>query len=311
MTSIIESKGYVFSGKINHRLVELFYVDGTLPNHTHRIDHTLRFIAENFTNGNSFTDMLLGSPLSQNKLKRSVYDAASKMHEDDRRKATRDPYMKHVLYTAYISHEIAKGKEYEEPMGMLALWGSLFHDAVEMKKKRRPRYSLRDFDEDLQDVVNLESSTRRKLMIMTDALTPLMKKKGIPLNDWYNHKRMDWGRIVNITEERVMKINHSLNEKLGRSERISRKEAEELAQMIVDIKFADEIANIVETYDDMVFQRDGHSPHKGLRSLKARVNVFNERAKDISQRYKGETFEIKMCECLKFLNDSVGNFRFK
>lgn len=310
VSSHVENQ-YTFAGKINHRIVKLFYVEGALPNHTYKIDHTLRFLSENFERGDSFTNMLLGSVMDPNKVKKSVYDTANKLHLEDRRKATHDPYMKHVLYTTYISHEIGLGKEYDDYRNFILLSGSLFHDSIEMKRKRKKNYSVKEMDQELQQIKNLNANTRRKLMIIASMSTPPVKDKGLPLKKWIEVKRKDWRRLASASVQDVIKENISMNQKLGRNVRLSNKEAAELAEMIVDIKFADTIANIVETWDDISHQRDGLGAHNDLKSLNARVAVFNERAVEISERYHGETFEIKMHECLQKLNDFIRDREFE
>lgn len=205
------------------------------------------------------------------------------LHKDDKRKVTKDPYFKHLFYTAYLCHEIAKKYNYTDNQKKIMIAAAFFHDTIELKKKNHLSIVKNTLVNmllqcqidiaDASDIANIDSF-----------LTPSERDNSqYPSKTWIGRKRKNFSQIM---------------DKLP-SLRLTQK----LVDIMKQIKIADEAANIRETVVDVKADKDG--PDKEIHNHKSfadRIAVFEERVKIIAERFPDHILLpqlIKDCSFLK------------
>ncbi|KKQ24105.1 MAG: hypothetical protein US40_C0011G0020 [Candidatus Roizmanbacteria bacterium GW2011_GWC2_37_13] len=212
-----------------------------------------------------------------------VVDCVVKMHRHDTRKATGDPYLKHLIYTAYLGFLSPEFKQMNDSEKRIYIASNLLHDSIEMKRKKE-KYKPRELYNQLVQV-GINSNEARKITVISSLLTPFkQKRKNIKKDQWLKIKIKDFKRIINLKEINVDLRDTDIFPELEFRD-LSEQEKEVIIKMVRSIKITDEAANIRETVDDVVMGRDGRKKHENLKSLDWRVTDFKARLEIIKKIY--------------------------
>lgn len=242
------------------------------------LDNTTRFLDQNCHNPTNFIHFLKNVTFSP------ILDFANQFHEKDTRKVTEDPYIKHLIYTAYLSHESSVFKKYNKKDKKLFIAASLLHDTVEIIRKTNPTFTYDAFYTELTDY-GFEQNEARKITLLTKILTPEPKSKDISDEKWLKKKFIDFKTIIEIQPGNVKEIDGELIKEIERDkfQYLNDGEYKMLAEMAREIKLADEAANIRETVDDIIQGKDGYKvTSNGIKPLALRFKDFTNRFSLIS-----------------------------
>ena len=305
-----KERTYFFKKSIYHRIVPIFqFADGLFPCGNSSTDHTFRFIKYNCPNLKSFLDDVVGKTLDHHIPPiASIVKLTKKAHEDDRRKVTGDLYIKHLFYTAYLADEMIKEKKYYKPnKKKLLLATSFLHDTIELRRKRRETedYSPKNFYYFLKSA-ELKGITPRdikKIVAMVALMTPKDKPPNMPVDEWREIKREDFQRLMNITRNEVLEVVGTLGEFDGIH--ITEDEADDMVEIIKDVKTAEVIANLRETADDIIWKREVKDGVPNMKDFIYRFEMFNERVNYMMELPLDEKYKQQMQEDMEQLTEFV------
>lgn len=259
------------------------------------LGNTLRFFGENCKNPKGFMNFLHKPeffPLVQFTLD---------FHKDDRRKITGDPYFKHLFYTAYLCFESSENSEYSDSEKRIFIGGALLHDAIEIRRKKKDFGQINLFNLIKPECFNEEEA--RRITTISSLLTPFFKPKKLTEKEkWLKIKLTDFTNIISTKDYEVLRKYN----KLFPHNTISIETAKRLAEMIKQIKIADEAANLRETADDVKTGRDkiGEKPN-GIMELDWRAEDFRNRLIIIKEQQPNNPLLSQILEDLHFLQDSL------
>lgn len=217
-------------------------------------------------------------------------------HQRDKRKATEDPYFKHTFYTSYLTYELLKTLKYEKKQTKIFIIATLFHDAIEMRKKINPKYDENDLLHLMTDR-GVDRAEAEKIFTIVNLLTPEPKETSMNTDLWIKRKRADFNYVMQISGEQVKKRYEDLF-----SKRLLTEEADVMAEMVKQIKIADDAAILREIKDDITNRRDHkHKRRNGIRPLRERFQVYNDRTKIIQEIYTDHPLLQQMQDDLRFI----------
>jgi hypothetical protein len=111
-----------------------------------KIVPTLRFLKRNGReNCSNFFEYLNRPEVFQ------LVEFAMDFHKEDKRKVTGDPYVKHLLYSAYLSYISPEFKKYSPSDKKVFVAANLLHDSIEMRRKVNSSYGERECYQQLID----------------------------------------------------------------------------------------------------------------------------------------------------------------
>ncbi len=252
---------------------------------------TKSFIGKNCLKLNDYLSLLYGEeffPLVQ---------LSVNFHEGDKRKATEDPYFKHIFYTSYLSYGLSKILEYDEKQTRIFVVAALFHDAIEMRKKTNPGFDANDLLHQIIDQ-GMDKAEAEKIFTIVSLLTPEPKEANMDMTLWMDRKNTDFGYIMKINGEQVNKKYVDL---FGKNP-LPDEETSLLAEMVKQIKITDDTAILREIKDDITYKRDTKGEERnGIRTLDERFNAYKYRTDRIFELYNNHPLLKQMQSDLRFI----------
>ena len=186
---------------------------------------TESFLGKNCLELNGYLSLLYSKELfSLNKLSVDFYKGY-------KRKATDDPYYKHIFYTSYLSFELLKTLKYDKKQRQIFIAAAQFHDAIEMKNKTNPNYDYNDLLHQMTDI-GVDRSDAEKILTIDSLLTPEPKEADLESRTWIEIKNADFDKIMRINGD---KINERFIDLFGNNP-LSSEESDKLAEMTKQIK---------------------------------------------------------------------------
>ena len=285
--NIGESK--YFAGKIDYRLRTALE---HLP--LENISHSLEFLRVNCEKPKLFLDFINKPEFIP------IVKFTEDFHKNDIRKVTGDPYIKHLLYAAFLCFRSPDFWNYNDADKRIFIAGAFLHDAIEMKEKKGNFKHANLLDLIKSSCSNEEEA--RRIVTISSLLTPLKKPKKYIKDEWLKIKLTDFRNIINTKDYEVLRKYN----RLFPSNTISIDTAKQLAGMITKIKIADDSANIRETVDDVTSGRDKiNKKPNGIVSLGWRVEDFQNRISIIRNTQHDSRLLPQLMKDLLFLQEAL------
>ncbi|MBI5126857.1 hypothetical protein HZA76_00150 [Candidatus Roizmanbacteria bacterium] len=255
-----------------------------------KLKSSFRFLRENCPDIEGFLDFLYRPDFLP------LVSLTVDLHKDEKRKATDDPYMKHILLATYYVYKGMQKERLTDSQKRVILGGSLLHDYIEIKQKEDVEYNDNDLHKKLSGV-GIDQLEANEIFLVARLDTPKPKPDSMPGKERIKIKREDFDRIMNITPSDVFE-NYGVTFPLIEAPYMDYTDAELLSRYIKEIKIADMAAILKETYEDMLTNSDGNNieSRNDLRPLRERIIVFQERL-DMLKNIVGEHplfFSMKM-----------------
>lgn len=280
-------------GQIMLRLILLqshIFDDGSLPwgskMNTERflVNYTVEKKLTEFTRYLSRNDMI------------SVVRTSLGLHRNDKRKVTGDPYFKHLFYSAYLGFISPEFDKHDENYRRIFLTANLLHDSIEMKRKTNPQYKEKDLYKELENT-NLTDDEKRKIVLIVSLLTPPTKSETVKKDEkkWLKAKLKDFKKIIEMKAVSVVEKDQQVFSKIlgSKFKLLSPQEYLFLLEAIKEIKINDEVANVIETTDDLQMGKDGCDiESNGIKPLSWRYEDYIARF-TLLKTYSGEHFLMK------------------
>lgn len=241
---------------------------------------SLRFLRDNCPSLDEFADFLYKPEFLP------LINLAVVLHKDEKRKATSDPYMKHILLTTYYVYKQIEKEKLTDSQKRAIIGASLVHDYIEIRQKKDIKYKDNELHEKLSSI-GIDQLEANEIFLMVRFDTPPPKPDDMSGYKRKNAKREDFEKIMNITANDVFENYQATFSFISASE-ISLEDAEMMSRYIKEIKIADMAAILKETYEDMLTGKDGNNDVSlnELRPLSERIEVFKDRLEILKLRFK-------------------------
>lgn len=249
--------------------------------HINNLNNASRFLNKNCHDSARFLELLNDNEYLP------IVNFTRQFHSADKRKVTEDPYIKHLIYSSYLSYESPESKKYNKSDKKVFIAASLLHDTIEIYRKTNPEYKEKEYYAELIDN-GFEPYEARRITLLVNILTPEPKAKSLTDDEWLNKKYDDFKRILKIQSGEVREIDSELFLPIygTKFKYLTEKDYDILAEMTREIKMADEAANIRETVDDIIQGKDGHKvTSNGIKSLTLRFKDFKNRFELINSNH--------------------------
>jgi len=271
---------------IDNRLKRLFRVksgpDTRLKFHYRRqtnADNAIRFLDENCKMG-PFLDYVMGETFESSRMF-PLLNFMIDFHKNDYRKASGDPYTKHLFLTTQLCMTTPEFQSYSPLEKRIIIGAALLHDSIEIKRKTIPDYDHSAFFAEIRGI-DMDINELRIITAMVNLLITPPKRSGLTSKEWLAIKMRDFLKIMNLKETDF----EGEYQKLFPGEINSLElQAEKIVKMIKLIKIADDTAIVRETVDDYYQGYDYVDGSKGkinsfvdrYRAYRARLAILRKR----------------------------------
>lgn len=258
------------------RLVNYFLFKNILKNDSillNNLNNSSRFLNQNCHESARFLEFLNNDEFLP------VVNFTRQFHSTDKRKVTEDPYIKHLIYSAYLGYESPIFKKYNKNDKKIFVAANLLHDTIEIYRKTNPEYKEKEYYTELIDN-GFKPDEARKIILLVNILTPEAKAKSLSDEEWLDKKYIDFKTIIEIQPGEVKKIDDELFSQIygDKFKYLKENDYNVLAEMAKETKIADEAANVRETVDDILQGKDGYKiVSNGIKSLSLRFKDFTNR----------------------------------
>ena len=300
MTALLRERHFTFRGLISSKtyfdINKLFRLQRRSENH----GPTLQFLKNSIDGGPSENSDKLTSfvEFAMSPSVKGIFKYAADFYKGVKDSSTHDPYFKHSFYTAFLARELTKDSAFPDEVRIITAT-SLLHDALIIRRQKKPNFSLRQMYGDLEKM-NLIVNERRKILMIIVLNPPEVTMNKPSRLDWLKGEFDMFNLLTNdLTVSWIQKRFEILFPIDGQ---LSDSEALEIKKIVQGIKIANEIARLRETTYDISEGRIDLNKQIGI-DFSWRITDFRAKMERIELMRVNSPVFIKAREDLIFLED--------